>query len=331
MRRMRAGTAESVVRPGGVRERCAGNVVPFARPDAGPRRAQPISEVDLGLRPAPVPSTPARWALFIAASLALHAGVFAAFFRQAPPLASAGEQSISVEIVLGTDAAAGLANKPTQSEAVIEAAAARGEDPELVRPEAARPEFAVGKAATPAEAETASAAQQLTGTVPVLASTAPSAEVTAPENHIAEPPPEAKAVISPPRTRRTVPRQQRNVNVQEIRTRQNRTSRASVASSEIGRGRSDTLTNYRGLVAAQLARNKRFPPEARRTGDEGRAVVSFTIDGGGRVTRVALVRGSGVASLDREAQAMVQRASPFPPPPSQRAMRFTVPVNFNIR
>jgi protein TonB len=60
-------------------------------------------------------------------------------------------------------------------------------------------------------------------------------------------------------------------------------------------------------------------------------VVSFTINGGGSVTRVALVRGTGIASLDREAQAMVNRSSPFPPPPSQRPMRFTVPVSFDIR
>jgi protein TonB len=144
------------------------------------------------------------------------------------------------------------------------------------------------------------------------------------------PPPEVQAVTPPPK-RRTVAKRPRKDKGDDNRTRESRDSSASVASSGVGVGRSDALTNYRGLVAAQLARNKHFPPEARRNGQEGRAVVSFTVGSDGRVTRVALVRATGVASLDREAEAMVHRASPFPPPPAQRQMRFTVPVSFNIQ
>jgi protein TonB len=59
--------------------------------------------------------------------------------------------------------------------------------------------------------------------------------------------------------------------------------------------------------------------------------VNFSLDGGGRVTRVSLVRGTGSAILDQEATAMVRRASPFPAPPDGRAQNLTVPVNFSIR
>jgi len=59
--------------------------------------------------------------------------------------------------------------------------------------------------------------------------------------------------------------------------------------------------------------------------------VSFSIDGSGRVTSVRLVRGTGAPSLDREAQAMPRKASPFPAPPSGKTMNFTVPVNFRPR
>jgi protein TonB len=84
-------------------------------------------------------------------------------------------------------------------------------------------------------------------------------------------------------------------------------------------------------VSAHLARHKRFPPEARSRDEQGSATVSFALDGTGRVTRVALQRGTGVASLDQEATAMVRRASPFPAPPNGRAMSFTVPVSFRIQ
>jgi protein TonB len=375
MQRMRASAAEIVVRldTPAVR-RPSGNVVPFQRPEAGSGRAPPLGGADLDVRPAPPPSARAYWPLFIAASLALHAGVFAAFYREAPPLASVGVQAISVELVLGTDAAAGLAKKPTQSEAAIDSAAAQGEGPELVKPETARSETKVAETARPVEAEAAPAAltperptttteqtapvaeakpvereavqhnppvaettePEASATVPVLASTASSPETAAPvatstEPRVAETPPEVKAVTPPPRKRKTVARPSRRDNGQDRRTRQSRASTAQTASSGIGRGRSDDVSNYRGIVAARLARNKHFPPDARRAGHEGRAVISFTIDGGGRVTRVALVRPTGIASLDREAQAMVNRSSPFPPPPAQRPMRFTVPVSFDIR
>jgi protein TonB len=106
---------------------------------------------------------------------------------------------------------------------------------------------------------------------------------------------------------------------------------ASTAASGVGRGRSDASTNYRGLVAAHLARHKQYPADARARGETGSAAVSFSIDGSGRVTRVAITRRTGAASLDAETVAMVRRASPFPAPPNGHAMSFTVPVSFALR
>jgi protein TonB len=88
--------------------------------------------------------------------------------------------------------------------------------------------------------------------------------------------------------------------------------------------------NYLGLVAARLARYKRFPPEARGRRQQGAAIVSFNINGDGRVTSVRLVRGTGFAALDREVEAMVHRASPFPAPPGGTATSFTAPVSFHL-
>jgi TonB family protein len=88
--------------------------------------------------------------------------------------------------------------------------------------------------------------------------------------------------------------------------------------------------NYQGLVAARLARFKRFPPDARRRREQGSALVSFVIDATGHVTSVHLARGSGFAALDEEVQAMVRRASPFPPPPRGAEMTFSAPVSFRL-
>ena len=65
--------------------------------------------------------------------------------------------------------------------------------------------------------------------------------------------------------------------------------------------------NYRGLVAARLARFKRFPADARRRGEQGSAIISFVIDGVGRVTSIRLMRATGFVALDDEVQAMVRR------------------------
>jgi protein TonB len=108
-------------------------------------------------------------------------------------------------------------------------------------------------------------------------------------------------------------------------------SASSSASSGIGRGRSDHDTNYRGMVAAHLARHKQYPASARGAGTQGVGTVSFTIDGRGGVTSASVVRGTGASILDAELQAMVRRASPFPAPPGGRAMTFSVPVAFRLQ
>ena len=48
-----------------------------------------------------------------------------------------------------------------------------------------------------------------------------------------------------------------------------------------------------------------YPPSARRRGLEGRVVLDLTIDAGGRIVAVALVRSSGVGSLDDAAREAV--------------------------
>lgn len=275
------------------------NVVPLRR------GRSPVAGAELALRPqdrpAPLWAAPAgrrNLALFVGCSLLLHAALVFAFNHEPVPVASLGEISISVEVVLGSDTAAGLAQAPSESEAADSAASAE-----------------------PQTAPAATDSARLLETPPQAAAEAKPADIPA---------------ISTERPRVSEPRKPAVKPVTQAKrgegdTRARSASLQSTASSGVGRGRSDADSNYNGLVAAHLARYKQFPADARGRGEQGSALVMFSLDGGGAVTSVKLMRGSGVASFDAETQAMVRRASPFPAPPSGRPMTFTVPVRFHLQ
>ena len=365
------------VQGGDEARRPLGNVVPFQRPLVGSGRAPAIAGIDCTTRPAPLPAplmSRTQVALFVGLSLALHAGAFAAFQRKAPPLASVGVESISVEIILGTDRLAGLSMKPVVAESTVDAVASKGEAPQLAKPETARSEVKLAEAAplaktetvrqrppqrVPAPAEVKPVERQAAAAAPVLATTTPSPETAMPlpkpdqpiaerpttvaalpdtavemprprpePSRAAEKPPEVRTVTERPKRRAAV--RQKKDKGEDARTRESTNSMASVASSGIGRGRSDETSNYLGIVRAQLVRHKHYPPSSERNGEHGRAVVSFAIEANGSVSRVTLVQSSGVSRLDEEAQASVRRAAPFPPPPSGRRVSYRVPINFDI-
>src|ERR1700680_1951423 len=260
-------------------------------------------------------------------SFSAHAGVYWMLNGEPPPLASIGVESMSVEIVLGTDMPAGRAEEPAKFEQEP------AQPPTQVGPEPAQPEphqealqQVEPEPSPPVEAAPAvsNAEQPLAPSVP-----APPAPAVPLAKDAVAPLPAAplKRVETAPARQ---PKQQRPVRQRQAMLPATAGAPATSANA-VGRGRSDADSNHRGLVAAHLARYKRFPADARGRGDQGVASVSFSLDAGGRVTSVALVRGSGVASLDQEVQAMVHRASPFPAPPSGRAMSFTVPVSFRLQ
>jgi protein TonB len=82
-----------------------------------------------------------------------------------------------------------------------------------------------------------------------------------------------------------------------------------------------------------LATRKRYPAEAQARQQQGVALLRFAIDGTGRVVSRALVKSSGVASLDEETLTLVNRAGPFPPPPPGMPVpvEISVPVRFSIK
>jgi len=94
-------------------------------------------------------------------------------------------------------------------------------------------------------------------------------------------------------------------------------------------------TNWVGLLRQRLDRYKRYPAQAARQQAQGVAYLGLTLDRQGKVLNVRLVKSSGVSSLDREALALPERASPLPPPPGDFApekqqVTLTIPINFNL-
>lgn len=285
-----------------------------------------------------------RWTALLTVSVAAHLTFFVPFQHEPPPMASVGEVSVSVELVLGANQDAGLVPDggiadastppPAQAPVVVDEIKPIEKPPE--KPPEEKPvqkAEPIEKQAPPPQAAVLEPSEQppVPAQVQAVPLTATSEALRASPNP--EVPTEIKPLEQPPEVKKpeevkahepppSAVRGERN----ELQTR----TAASTAAGGVGRGSSDADSNYRGRVAAHLSRHKRFPAEARSRGASGSASVTFSIDGSGRVTSVNLVHGSGVASLDREATAMVQRASPFPAPPGGRGLTFTVPVSFRL-
>ncbi|RJF77906.1 energy transducer TonB family protein [Rhodopseudomonas palustris] len=94
------------------------------------------------------------------------------------------------------------------------------------------------------------------------------------------------------------------------------------------------LPSYRDRLAAHLARYKQYPSASKSAGEQGTALLSFTVGRSGQVLASRLARSSGHPALDAETLAMIRRAQPlpsFPPEMTQASLSFTVPVNFSLR
>jgi protein TonB len=148
--------------------------------------------------------------------------------------------------------------------------------------------------------------------------------------------PEPPRTVAPPQHKPTPKKKQRPrpqraaANSQAMRQAQfeaRQSERLAAAQTAFG-GMSQSPAEWRSRLMAHLQRNKRsvsatMDQRARRI-----AYVRFAIDQAGNVGSVSLMRSSGLAEIDREAVALVRRASPVPPPPAGVSRSLTVPVGF---
>jgi periplasmic protein TonB len=85
-------------------------------------------------------------------------------------------------------------------------------------------------------------------------------------------------------------------------------------------------------LIAHFNRHKRYPTN--RSAQTAEILVGFELDQTGRVLSSSIVQGSGDASFDEAALAMIRRSDPVPTPPSavvQEGLSFTLPVIFRAR
>ncbi len=88
---------------------------------------------------------------------------------------------------------------------------------------------------------------------------------------------------------------------------------------------------WEGDLLAKLLSLKRYPPGAEHTGQQDTVMVRFVVDRSGQALSAEVIKSKGFALLDREAIALIRRASPLPRPPAEVSgdeIELIVPIQF---
>lgn len=93
---------------------------------------------------------------------------------------------------------------------------------------------------------------------------------------------------------------------------------------------SSAKVTWETRVKVQLNRLKKYPQDAIARHRTGVAQVAFVVDARGEIVSSRLLKSSGTMSMDREALAVLQRASPLPPPPGDMLKAGQVPVSMPL-
>ncbi|HEX5211918.1 MAG TPA: TonB family protein, partial [Pseudolabrys sp.] len=113
-----------------------------------------------------------------------------------------------------------------------------------------------------------------------------------------------------------------------------RAARAAAPAPGAASQNPSALPNWKSELVARLERAKRYPPEAQARGEHGVAQLAFSVDRSGGVHHARIARSSGSNLLDSATLAMVERAAPLPPPPSEMTgtqIGVSVPIRYDAR
>ncbi|MGB8616981.1 MAG: TonB family protein, partial [Pseudolabrys sp.] len=96
-----------------------------------------------------------------------------------------------------------------------------------------------------------------------------------------------------------------------------------------GQSRQRARVAWQKELLAHLDKFKRYPAD--RSQRSAEILITMTLDRMGRVLSASVTKGSGDEAFDHAAVAMVERASPVPPPPpliADEGLDFSLPVIF---
>jgi periplasmic protein TonB len=243
-----------------------------------------------------------RWGLAGAVILAAHAGLIATYMLlRKPEAVSAGATVITLELA-PAPAAPDVAPMDMRPEQTMEEAEQQPPEPQVTQPPVEEPP------------------------PPPVAK----AEVVEPPP--APPEPVKKEVQpEPPKPKPKVEERKKPPAPKTTSGSKAQAKAQSASAPRVGAGGSSAISpDWKSLLVAHLHRNKRYPSGSQ---SQGTAVLSFTMDRGGRVLSRNIARSSGSSDLDAEVLAMIMRAQPlpaFPPSMTQARMTLTVPINFSL-
>ncbi|MFT7267078.1 MAG: protein TonB [Porticoccus sp.] len=93
------------------------------------------------------------------------------------------------------------------------------------------------------------------------------------------------------------------------------------------------LDDFSRQLAMHIAKYKKFPKIAQRRGWQGEVILQVKLTGQGQLIEKKLRKSSGFRVLDQEGLNMLDRAAPFPTPPSilsGRTFTILVPIKFTL-
>lgn len=91
--------------------------------------------------------------------------------------------------------------------------------------------------------------------------------------------------------------------------------------------------SYFARLMGTLARNKRYPKEAKKKKEQGTVLLQFSINKRGELLTSNIVESSGYQILDDAALQMLSKASPLPSIPDsmkQQTLEITIPVEYSL-
>lgn len=139
------------------------------------------------------------------------------------------------------------------------------------------------------------------------------------------------------------PMQERSKRVTADAASSNQQVPTSVAQKKISSGTANAQTtggnpgaerSYFALLAATLAKNKRYPAASRRKGEEGMVLLSFEVDRFGQVSDAQVKTSSGYSRLDAAVLRMLKKSGRLPAFPAemkQAQLLINIPISFELK